>query len=357
MPLTVKTIHVPVLNAVFFPPSIKLLPLIAFALNLLAFLLVMISMGSPTWSSYTRNGEFHTVGLTRLCKRMSETNMAEDPDTCINLADADGDDFKSWLSTPGGTPDGAGKTNLGACLFFTVVAFLLNFVMLPLGALGAFHFVAHFWFDRVLHIVLTACAVLQPCLQFLAWVCWIQINSDIAAQQGNTHVDLGNGWGTSFFLYVLDIVLMLLYIASMFFDSTFLPPPFPWFPKFLCSRPVEKLFDTPCCGVGQTVNDWKLGSNADEEDKAEGDDFVAPTASATTNPVGTDPSDPDAPFEVGTVVVGVFDFAGEGDDDLPFVVGARLVIVENMGESWYSASPEDDDSKTGSIPGNYVKRA
>jgi hypothetical protein len=349
MPL-VRSWRIPVLNGVFFPPSIKLLPVIALVLNLLAFLLVMISLGSPTWSSYTNVlGEFRTVGLTRDCLRESETNMVEKASSCVDLASSDGELFKSWLSA-------TGKSNLGACIFFTVVAFLTNLLMLPLGALAAFHFVAHFWVYRVLHIALAVLSVLQPCYQFLAWVCWLQINTDIADQNGNTNVNVGGGWGTSFFLYVLDIVLMGLYVASAFFDSQF-PPPFPWM-GFLCSRPEEKLFDTPCCGLGPVVNTIKKVSDDGEDDGGTGENFV-PTQSANAG-AGAAVSNPvtggDAPFEAGEVVIGQFDFAGEGDEDLPFTVGQRLIIKEDLGEQWYTASPEDNEDTVGSIPGNYVKR-
>jgi hypothetical protein len=113
-------------------------------------------------------------------------------------------------------------------------------------------------------------------------------------------------------------------------------------------------------GVGFAVNVMGGDGNEGGEGGGSGDDFVpaSDTATATSNPVGDAGAkalDPDAPYSVGQVVEGVFDFAGEGDDDLPFTTGTRLVITESMGDSWYNASPEDDRSKVGSIPGNYVK--
>jgi hypothetical protein len=358
MPL-VRSYPIPVLNGVFFPPSIKLLPVIALGLNLLAFLLVMISLGSPTWTYYTIGSggtkTYRTIGLTRDCERMGETQYGEKtgPDDCTDLASSDGDLTKDFLMSS------MGKSNLGACVFFTVMAFLNNILMLAVGAMAAFHFIAHPWVYRVVHVAIAVLSVIQPCFQFLAWVCWLQINTDISRTKGVTDVNVGTGWGTSFFLQILDVAIMGLYIASAFFDSQ-IPPFFPWLSLF-CSRPEEKIFDTPCCGLGPTVNVITKNDDDGEDDGNAGENFV-PAQLAADTVQGTTVSqavvvDADTPFTPGEVVVGQFDFKGEGDEDLPFSQGMRLVIKEDMGESWYVAALEDDPSSTGSIPGNYVKRA
>ena len=71
-------------------------------------------------------------------------------------------------------------------------------------------------------------------------------------------------------------------------------------------------------------------------------------------PIAPDNKGGDTPKEVGEILVAVYDFKGDGPEELNFFEGDKIELIEEFSDGWAKGRLCDDTGGTGLFPLNYT---